>query len=69
VALAVDEVIGVMPIEADAVEPLPPLVEGVASEIIAAIGALDSEFLLFLRLSRIIPEDVLARLDAERMPS
>jgi chemotaxis signal transduction protein len=65
VALAVDEVIGIMPIAADAAESLPPLLQGTASETISAIGALDSELLLFLRLSRIVPEDVLARLDAE----
>jgi purine-binding chemotaxis protein CheW len=69
VALAVDEVIGVMAIAAAAAEPLPALLRGTASETISAIGALDSELLLFLQLSRIIPEDVLARLEAERTQS
>jgi purine-binding chemotaxis protein CheW len=69
VALAVDEVIGVMPIAADQAEALPPLLRGAASEAISAIGVLDAELVLFLRGSRIVPDDVLARLDAERMPS
>jgi purine-binding chemotaxis protein CheW len=66
VALAVDEVIGVSPIAADAANPLPPLLHGISSEAITAIGALDSQLLVFLRTSRIVPEDVLARLDAQR---
>jgi purine-binding chemotaxis protein CheW len=69
VALAVDEVIGVMPIGPDQAEPFPPLLQGAASDTISAIGTLDSELLLFLRLSRIVPDDVLAHLAAERAQS
>lgn len=69
VALAVDEVTGVMAIAADQSEPLPLLLQGVASETVSAIGSLDSALLLFLRLSRIVPEDVFVRLEAERTRS
>jgi hypothetical protein len=43
---------------------LPPLLRDAAVEAVAAIGTLDAELLLFLRTARIVPEDLLSRLDA-----
>jgi purine-binding chemotaxis protein CheW len=64
IALAVDEVIGITGIAADALGQLPPLLRDAATDAIAAIGALDSELIVFLRTGRLVPEDVFARLDA-----
>lgn len=65
IALAVDEVIGITGIAADAFGRLPPLLQQAAADTVSAIGALDSELLVFLRTGRLVPEDVLAKLDAE----
>jgi len=65
IALAVDEVIGITGIAADAFGQLPPLLRDAATDTIAAIGALDSELIIFLRAALLVPEDVLARLDAD----
>ena len=65
VALAVDEVIGLTAIAADALGRLPPLLQEVAADAISAIGARDVELLVFLRAGRLVPEDLFARLDAE----
>lgn len=63
IALAVDEVIGITRIAADVC--LPPLLREAGADTISAIGALDSELLVFLHTGRLIPEDVLAKLDPE----
>jgi purine-binding chemotaxis protein CheW len=64
-ALAVDTVLGIRAIGAEAVNDLSPLLGDTATETIAAIGTLDAELLFFLRTARIVPEDLLDRLDAE----
>jgi purine-binding chemotaxis protein CheW len=69
IALAVDQVIGVNAIEADTFGQLPPLLHEAAAETIAAMAALDGELVVLLRAARLVPEDVLARLDAEKAMS
>jgi purine-binding chemotaxis protein CheW len=64
VALAVEAVVGIRAIGVGASEQLPPLLRDAAVEAVAAIGTLDAELLLFLRTARIVPEDLLSRLDA-----
>ena len=64
VALAVEAVVGIRAIAAGASEQLPPLLRDAATETVAAIGILDAELLFFLRTARIVPEDLLSRLDA-----
>jgi purine-binding chemotaxis protein CheW len=64
VALAVEAVVGIRAIGVGASEQLPPLLRDAAVEAVAAIGTLDGELLLFLRTARIVPEDLLSRLDA-----
>jgi purine-binding chemotaxis protein CheW len=60
IALAVDSVLGVRSIKTG--EPLPPLLREAASDVVAAIGRLDAELLLFLGTARIIPQELLERL-------
>jgi hypothetical protein len=45
-------------------DQLPPLLRDAAIDVVAAIGILDAEVLFFLRASRLVPEDLLGRLDA-----
>jgi len=60
IALAVNSVLGVRSIKTG--EALPPLLRDAASHVVAAIGRLDAELLLFLGTARIIPEELLERL-------
>lgn len=64
VALAVESVVGIRPIAAQALQRLPPLLRDAASETVAAIGTLDAQLLFFLNAARIVPQDVLDRLGA-----
>lgn len=65
IALAVDEAIGIVRIAADTFGELPPLLQDAATETISGLATLDSELVVFLRTSRLVPEGVLARLDAD----
>jgi purine-binding chemotaxis protein CheW len=65
VALAVEDVLGITTIAAEALCRLPPLLRAAATDAIAAIGALDTELIVFLRTARLVPDDVMARLNAE----
>jgi purine-binding chemotaxis protein CheW len=58
IGLAVDAVIGVREIAEDALHHLSPLLEGACGGTIIALGALDSELLVVLRESRIVPDSV-----------
>lgn len=58
VALAVDGVLGVTPVAEDAMHQLPPLLEVATGAVIEALGVLDSELLIVLRESRLVPETV-----------
>lgn len=69
VALAMTDVIGISAIAAAAFAQLPPLLQNAAEDAVAAVGTLDSELLVFLRASRLVPDDVFALLDAERAAS
>lgn len=69
IALAVDEVIGITPIAADAFGELPPLLRDAATDAIAAIGARDRDLLVFLRAGRLVPDGVLAHLNEAEAPS
>jgi purine-binding chemotaxis protein CheW len=65
VALAVDSVLGVRSIDTAAIaEPWPPLLQDAGSEMVSAIGRLDSDLLLFLNTACIVPEALFERLDA-----
>ena len=63
VALAVEAVLGIRDVGFDALRQLPPLLGDVPGQAIDAIGILDAELLFILGATRIVPEDVLDRLD------
>jgi purine-binding chemotaxis protein CheW len=69
VALAVDEVIGLATFAEDICGRLPALLQDAAAETIAGVAALDAELIVVLRTGRLLPDHVLAMLDAARAPS
>jgi purine-binding chemotaxis protein CheW len=58
VALAVDSVIGLRSLGAESGAALPPLLKEAAGDVVAAVGTLDAELLLFLRAARLAPDAV-----------
>jgi purine-binding chemotaxis protein CheW len=64
VALAVDQVLGVVEINAARRGDLPPLMRDAAAHTIAEVGMLDAELLLLLRTARILPQSLFDRLAA-----
>lgn len=64
VALAVDKVIGVRTIPTEALNELPPLLRDASTDVVAAIGTLDTQLLVVLRSARLIPEPVWSALAA-----
>lgn len=69
VALAVDSVLGVRSLAADASARLPPLLGEAAGDIVSAIGMLDTEFLLFLNSVRIAPPGLSGEVGADEAAS
>jgi purine-binding chemotaxis protein CheW len=63
IALAVEGVVGVRTLPADVLGALPPLLRGVGSDAVAALGTLDSALLLTLRAARLVPDG-----DVEAVP-
>jgi purine-binding chemotaxis protein CheW len=58
VALAVDEVRGVMPLADSDLTALPALVADAPSEIVSAIGRVDAELMLVLEAAHVLPGEV-----------
>jgi purine-binding chemotaxis protein CheW len=58
VVLAVQEVVGIRAMAADPLQAMPPLLGGTLSDIVSAIGALDTEFLWLLDAARLVPADI-----------
>lgn len=68
-ALAVDEVLGISELTQTALGELPELLKAAQGELISALGSLDSELLLVLEHSRIVPAELWQQLDqAEARP-
>jgi purine-binding chemotaxis protein CheW len=61
-ALAVDAVVGVRRIEAKTLSALPGLLREQNGELVSALGALDSELMLVLEHSRLLPDSVWERI-------
>lgn len=57
-ALAVEEVLGIRTLADSSLGPLPPLLRSANDEWVEGVGALDSELLVVLRASRILPEEI-----------
>jgi purine-binding chemotaxis protein CheW len=60
VALAVSAVLGVRRVATGSRQTWPPLLNQAESAVVAAVGLLDAQLLLFLRTGRLIPDDALA---------
>jgi purine-binding chemotaxis protein CheW len=65
VALAVDEVLGIREVPADSLHDLSPLLAAAKSELVATLGVVDAEPLLFLRDVRLVPDSVWRALPKE----
>lgn len=65
VVLAVDEVLGFRAIPADSLQELPPVLGDAHTDLIAAIGAVDTQLLLVLRTARVVPESFWAAMELE----
>ncbi len=63
VALAVQSVVGVVDLGKYTLEEMPPLLKSARTDVIQAIGALDSELLMVLRTSRLVQESVWKAID------
>jgi purine-binding chemotaxis protein CheW len=58
VALAVQSVVGVAELTNQNLEGMPPLLKSARTDVIQAIGTLDAELLVVLRMARSVPESV-----------
>jgi purine-binding chemotaxis protein CheW len=63
-ALAVDAVLEVCSMPPGTVADIPPLMRETKSDLVSAIGALDSELLVVLEAARLVPESVWHALNA-----
>jgi purine-binding chemotaxis protein CheW len=63
VALAVDAVTDVRTLPEDGLASLPPLLAGAHADVVAALGALDTDVLVVLRSARLVPEATFAALE------
>jgi purine-binding chemotaxis protein CheW len=63
VALWVDAVVGISPHQPAQLDELPPLLAEIRAELVEKIGMLDSELLLVLRASRLLPPGALEGLE------
>jgi purine-binding chemotaxis protein CheW len=66
IALAVDSVVGISSVAANKFTQLPPLLREAAADTISAIAALDGALIFILEAARLVPEELLARLEAEK---
>jgi purine-binding chemotaxis protein CheW len=63
-SLAVGDIVGVREIDPSVWQSLPPLLRDASSELVKAIGRLESELLLLLDSARVVPESMWSSLDA-----
>ncbi len=65
VVLAVDGVLGVRRLPADARHALPPLLRDAGRDLVSELGMLDESLLLVLRGGHLLPDDVWASMDSQ----
>lgn len=63
IALAVEAVLGIRALPSASLQKLPPLLRDTSSEILSALGTLDTELLTVLKLARTLTEPILQVLD------
>jgi hypothetical protein len=66
VAFAVDEVLGVRHLPADALDRTSPLLGALSRDVVPAMAALDAQPLCLLGHARLVPDSVWAAVDADR---
>jgi purine-binding chemotaxis protein CheW len=66
VALAVEEVLGVREIPLDLLHDLSSVLGPATSEVVSAVGAVGGEPLLFLSVTRVVPDSVWSALEQDR---
>jgi purine-binding chemotaxis protein CheW len=64
VALAVEGVVGIRELSAEAFDDLPPLFRAASAEAISAVGVLDASLLVVLRVTRVLPDSTWNALSA-----
>ena len=64
-ALAVEHVRGILRLDADGWQALPPLLQDAGQEVIRAIGRLDGDLMLFLETARLVPDTAWESLDRQ----
>jgi purine-binding chemotaxis protein CheW len=69
IGLLVEAVLGVRSMSSASVQELPPLIRTADADVLAAIGALDAELLVVLSAARIVPDEILASMEAEALAS
>jgi len=69
VALCVDAVLGVRDLDLSVIQELPRLLQGTSTDFIEAIGMLDNEFLMVLRMGWELPDEVWQALAAQQLAS
>jgi purine-binding chemotaxis protein CheW len=63
IALAVEAVLGIRELDSTSLQQLPPLLRDASSEVLSALGSLDTEFLSLLELARTLTDPVLDALE------
>lgn len=61
--IEVDRIVGIRPLPPEMLSGLPPLLKNADLQMVAAIGTLDAALLLVLDESRLIPDELVERLD------
>ena len=69
IALAVESVLGIREFAPASLQQLPPLLREASSEVLSALGTLDSELLTLLKLARTLTEPVLHALELSEGPA
>jgi len=67
VALAVDTVLGVIELSGGRLDELPPLLRSSSGQALGAIGAVDSDLLLLLQHTRLLPEPLWGALETREV--
>jgi purine-binding chemotaxis protein CheW len=69
IALMADSVFGIRSIPMTALRDLPPLLQGLQTDLVSAIGTLDEKLLLVLNDTRLVPEGFWATMETGEIPA
>lgn len=68
-ALAVNDVLGVRPLDTSLLQTFPPLLQDAYTELVTAIEVKDQQLLLILQVSRIVPDAAWQTIEANEVTS